>query len=344
MLRIDGSRGEGGGQVLRACIAFSSILGEPVEVYNIRAKRPKPGLARQHLVGLMSFQKIFSARVEGAKLGSTKVRFQPGEMGEEKSYTIEIGTAGSITLLLQALFLPLLHRWTRLNITGGTDVKWSPPVDYFSNVFLPNLKRLGGRAGVELLARGYYPKGGGEVKVSFLGTGPLHGYSFDERGELLGIRGIAHSSNLPKHIVEREARAAKVKLSEEHSYLEPEIRLDVRTHFSTGTGIVLWAEYEHSILGSSSLGERGKPAEKVGREAASALLEEVDSPATLDIHMADQIVPYAALAKGRTSFIARELTGHLKTNMELTEEILGVSFEAEEMESGYRVSVEGKGW
>lgn len=325
---------------MRTALAFSTLLEEPLEVYNIRANRPRPGLARQHLTGVKAFQKIFSSRVEGATPGSTRIKFYPGGIGEERSHTIDIGTAGSITLLLQSLAPVLCFHNIELRVTGGTDVRWSPPIDYFRKVFLYHLEAMGVNAGVELIARGYYPRGNGRVRIVFSPPSGLKGVAIEERGSLSGIEGIAHSSNLPRHVVEREARAAKHSLSP----LQAEIGLETGNEISTGTGIALWAEYQNTVLGTSSLGERGKSAEKVGKEAASTLFEEINSPATLDIHMADQIVPYAALARGRTSFIVRELTGHLKTNMELTQEMLGVSFREERLDEGYRVSVEGRGW
>ncbi len=340
MLRIDGSQGEGGGQIFRTALALSALLSKPIEVFNIRANRPRPGLAMQHLTTLLTFKKIFSAKVEGAKLGSTKVTFTPGSIKEEREYSIDIGTAGSITLLLQALLPALVYHNTTLKIKGGTDVKWSPTIDYFSQVFLKNLSYLGVRAEVELLARGYYPKGNGQVKIRISKVNLLKGYEFEDRGKLLGIKGKAHSSNLPEHIVEREAKTAKEALLP----LKAEIDLELRKEISTGTGITLWADYQNCSLGSSALGEIGKPAEKVGTEAALRLMKEINSPATLDVNMADQIIPFAALAEGRTSFLVRELTGHLRTNIVLTEKILGVKFAQEELDGCFRISVEGIGW
>ena len=339
MLRIDGSQGEGGGQIFRTSLALSALLQEPIEIFNIRVKRPKPGLAMQHLTTILAFRKIFSGEVKGAKPGSTRVIFTPSKI-KEGEYSIDIGTAGSITLLLQALLPATIYHNITLKIKGGTDVRWSPACDYFSQVLLKNLNYLGVKADMELIARGYYPKGNGKVKVEISGVDLIEGYEFKERGKLIGIRGRAHCSNLPEHIVKREAKAVEEVLP----HIKAEIDIEVRKELSTGTGITLWADYLKCSLGSSVIGEIGKSAEKVGREAAMKLIEEINSPATLDVYMADQIIPFAALARGRTSFLVRRLTGHLLTNIELTEKILGVKFDKKELDNHYIISVEGTGW
>lgn len=339
MLRIDGSQGEGGGQILRTSLALSALLQKPIEIFNIRAKRPKPGLAMQHLTTILAFRKIFSGEVKGAKPGSTRVTFTPSKI-KEGEYSIDIGTAGSITLLLHALLPAIISHNITLKIRGGTDVRWSPTCDYFSQVFLKNLNHLGVKSDIELIARGYYPKGNGNVKIETYGVDLIEGYEFKERGKLIGVGGRAHCSNLPEHIVKREARAAEEALQ----YIKAEIDIEVKKELSTGTGITLWADYQKCSMGSNAIGEIGKSAEEVGREAAMKLIEEINSPATLDIHMADQIIPFAALARGRTSFLVRRLTGHLLTNIELTEKILRVKFEKIKQDNHYIISVKGTGW
>ena len=341
MLRIDGSYGEGGGQVLRTALALSAITGKAVEVVNIRANRPNPGLATQHMHGVRAIARLCNARVEGAELGSTRVRFEPGEITSQR-LQIDIGTAGSISLILQLLLLPCAFSRgaVTLDVKGGTDVRWSPPIDYVKHVLLPVVAKLGFSASLEVLARGYYPKGGGRVRVTVSPVRRLSGVKILDRGRLLGVEGVAHASRLPEHVVEREARAAREVLS---SY-NTRIKLECRKDFSTGTGITLWARYENTRLGGSALGERGKPAEDVGREAARALLAEIESGASVDIHLADQLVPFFALAEGDSAFTVRELTGHLKTNIFVTQQILGTRFEVEEEDGLFMVSVRGIGF
>ncbi len=341
MLRIDGSYGEGGGQVLRTALALSAITGRAVEVVNIRANRPKPGLATQHMHGIKALARLCNARVEGAEVGSTRVYFEPGEITPQR-LRIDIGTAGSVSLILQVLLLPCAFAKSEvlLEIKGGTNVRWSPPIDFVKHVLLPVVAKLGFSAEVEILARGYYPKGGGKVKVKVKPVKKLKGMALLQRGKFLGVRGIAHASNLPRHVIEREAKAASELLAE----YNPEIALEERRDFSTGTGIALWAMYENTRLGASALGERGKPAEQVGEEAARALLVEIESGACVDTHLADQLVPFLALAEGRSAFTVRELTGHLKTNIFVTEQILGTRFEIREERGLFHISTRGIGY
>ena len=341
MLTIDGSYGEGGGQVLRTALALSAITGKAVEVVNIRANRPKPGLAMQHMHGVRALARLCNARVEGAKVGSTRVYFEPRQITQQR-LRIDIGTAGSISLILQVLLLPCAfgRGEVLLEVKGGTDVRWSPPIDYIKHVFLPVVAKLGFSAELEVLSRGYYPRGGGKVRVKIKPVEKLKGLRLLQRGKLLGVKGTAHASNLPRHIIEREAMAAKHVLA---GYA-PEIALEERRDFSTGTGIVLWACYEHTRLGASALGERGKPAERVGEEAARALLAEIKSGACVDVHLGDQIVPFLALADGNSSFTVRELTGHLKTNIFVTEQILGTRFNVREEQELFHISTRGIGF
>ncbi len=333
MIRIDGSFGEGGGQILRTSVALAQVLGEEVEVYNIRANRPKPGLSNQHLTVLKAFSKIFDAEVEGAQLGSTKIVFKPGRKPAGEEFKIDIGTAGSVTLLLQALLPAVVFYDLRLTLKGGTDVRWSPPIDYFSEVFLRNVRNFGVDAEVELVRRGYYPRGGGIVRV-VTHSSELSSANLENRGDMIGIRGVAHSCNLPHHITEREARASEEALKP----YKVDIRLDRARCPSTGTGIVLWAEFEVTSLGASSLGEKGKPAEVVGREAALHLKEEIDSGAGVDVHMSDQLIPYMAITQGG-SFTVREVSSHLTTNIWVAEKFVDVKFEVERRDGFYRVRV-----
>ena len=315
MIRIDGSHGEGGGQILRTAIALSCLTGEAVEVYNIRANRPKPGLAAQHLKGIEAAKLISGADVEGLKLGSTRIVFNPRTLrGGE--FRVDIGTAGSVTLILQSVLLPSLaaEKETVFHITGGTDVNWSPPVDYFKNVTLKALGEMGAGVEIELIARGYYPKGGGKVTVRVTPS-ELRGKTF-ERVEGI-IRGISHCTNLPAHIASRQAESASNFLKS-HGY-RAVIEKEVRRGPSTGSGITLWSGYK----GGSALGEKGKRAEEVGLEAARMLVEELKSRAAFDSHLADQIMPFAAVAGGVTEYSTTRVTMHQKSNAYVIREFLG---------------------
>lgn len=342
MIEIDGSHGEGGGQILRTSIALAAVLKQPVKITSIRAKRRKPGLAQQHLAGIKALQRICGASVSGARIGSTEIEFAPGEIKGGR-YEIDVGTAGSVTLVLQSLMLPLAFADSEaeLEIRGGTDVSWSPPSDYLASVLLPELQKLGYDAEFELIKRGYYPRGNGKVRLKTRPIKSFRALALEERGRLLEIRGVAHSLNLPCHIVERAADTAKKVLSES-AQVPCDIKLECSKNFSTGCGITTWANYESTVLGAGALGEIGKPAEKVGEEAALELVKEIHSRATLDVHAGDQILPYLALAREESRFIVRELTGHLKTNMFVIEKILGAKFEAVQEEGCYTVIVRVK--
>ncbi len=330
MIRIDGSYGEGGGQILRTAIALSCVTRKAVEVYNIRANRPKPGLAMQHLKGIEAAKLISEAEVEGLRLGSTRIVFRPKRLrgGEFK---IDIGTAGSVTLILQTILLPLLasEKDSRVEIRGGTDVKWSPPVDYVSNVTFKALRELGAEVDLRLIARGYYPRGGGRVEVS-IAPSKLEGVEFKIR-RCERVEGRSHCQNLPSNVAERQAKSAK-KLLELEGY-EVDVGVEVRKGLSTGSGITLWCGYK----GSSSLGEKGKRAEKVGEECALGMLEELRSDAIFDRHLADQVMPFCAVARGKTTYTTSEITLHQRSNAYVINEFLGnvVRFE------GKKVMIEG---
>jgi len=306
MIEIDGSFGEGGGQIVRTAVSLSALTGKEVRIARIRQGRPKPGLAAQHANAIRTLAGICDASVKGAMPGSSEVVFSPKSI-RAGSYLAEIGTAGSVTLLMQCL-LPALLRAdgpVSLRVIGGTDVKWAPSIDYFRNVFLPALSLFGAEVGLGLVRRGYYPRGQGEVYLQVEPAG-LKAAHFEKSGSDL-VRGISHCSNLPVHVAGRQADSALKRLQE--AGYEAEIAREVGGLPSTGSGITLWAGWK----GGSCLGERGLPAEKVGRRAADEIIEEMKSPGAVDVHLADQLIPYLALAGG--SYSVREITLHTKTNI-----------------------------
>lgn len=346
MLEIDGSFGEGGGQILRTAVALSSITKKPIRITNIRAKRSNPGLNYQHMASIKSVAKLCEAEVSGVEKGSSQIEFHPKKISGGK-YHFDILTAGSTTLVLQACLLPSLFASepTRLTITGGTDVKWSPPIDYYKNVFSPILHKMGADISIIMGRRGHYPKGGGEIAALVKPISNLEQLELIERGELKTIKGIAHVSNLPNKIAQRMKHTAllklvdykDVKVSEEHHPMDKDPAPGV------GTGIVLWACYENTVLGANGLGEKGVPAERVGQIACENLQTEMNSKATLDVHAADQFLPFMALAKGESVFTTRELSDHAKTNIWLVEKFLDVNFEVEQKEGLDEVRVKGVG-
>jgi len=350
IIEIDGSIGEGGGQVLRTAIALSALSMKPVKIYNIRAKRPNPGLRPQHMEGVRALATLTRAKVEGLKPGSTTLTFHPKTRASGK-IKVNIGTAGSISLVLQAI-LPALAfspEKTEIEITGGTDVKWSPPIDYIKHVFLPHLTRMGYHVEVHVLRRGHYPKGGGKVRVIAKPVRKINPIRAVELGEIVKIEGISHCVRLPRHVAERQANAARSFL-EKAGFTNVNIGVEwykpeEDRHLGPGSGIVLWASSNRgAILGSDALGERGKRAENVGVEAARKLVSEISKRAPIDRHLGDMLPPYMAIASGLSEILVTELTLHAETNIAIIEKILGVKFQVEKHRNGRaKIKVHGLG-
>lgn len=326
MIKIDGSYGEGGGALVRVATALSALTKKTIRIDNIRANRPRKGLSHQHLNAIEAVSKLCNAEVDGLKLGSTTIIFSPKEL-EGGSLNVNIGTAGSIGLVLQALMIPAAfsESKTKITITGGTDVKWAPPIDYISNVTLPILKKMGYKGKISLLRRGYYPKGGGKVIAEIKPIKKLKPLKLIE-SEIESIEGISYASNLPKHVADRQAKSAYNILKKTGLDVDIDVRHDNES-LSPGSGIVLWAK-GNTRIGSSSLGERGKRAEIVGKEAAKELLNFLNSGAPLDKYMGDQIIPYISLTENSKVRTA-EFTLHAHTNVYVVKKILGKELKIE---------------
>lgn len=323
MLTIDGSYGEGGGQVLRTSLALSVISGQPVRIERIRAGRRKPGLRPQHLTGVRAAARVCNAQVEGAKLNAQALTFNPGTPPQAGTYTFDVaqaakgGSAGSVSLVLHTVLLPLAlaDGTSNLTLKGGTHVAWSPSFDYLKRVYAPTLARAGVKAKVRIAKWGWFPIGGGDVRVTIEGRGadaPLAGLDLRERGELVRVRGVSASSNLPKHIRTRQERAALQALRS--NGVNGRIEVMDAPSKGTGTAVFLWAESENAVAGFSSPGKRGKPAERVAEEAVHDLLDYLESGAALDRYLADQLVLPLVLAEGASAFTTECVTQHLLTN------------------------------
>jgi RNA 3'-terminal phosphate cyclase (ATP) len=345
MITIDGSYGEGGGQVLRTSLALSAITGRAVRIEHIRAGRHKPGLMPQHLTAVRAAARVCDAEVEGAKLNSLELGFTPRSAPKAGKYTFDVaqaakgGSAGSVSLIFQAVLLPLAlaDGNSELTLKGGTHVAWSPPYDYLKRVYLPTLARMGVQAKVNIRKWGWYPIGGGEVEASIqgLGRGALAALDLRQRGDLQRVRGLSASSNLPKHIRVRQEGAALQALRS-HGV---NVRIDVVDAPSKGKGtaVFLWAAFENALAGFTSLGELGKPAEQVAEEAAQELVEFLQASGALDRHLADQVVLPMALASGRSSFTTEAVTQHLLTNAWVVNQFFPdhVRVEGQEGEAGF---------
>lgn len=342
MFDIKGDELEGGGQILRTVISLSSILNIPVRVFNIRAKRPNPGMQPQHVMCVKALAQLTNAEVKGLEKGSKEIIYSPKKFIPGK-FNFHIGTAGSTMLVLQTMLPLIVFLQQNVQITGGTHVAWSPNFHYIKKVFLPTIEKMGCKIeNFELEKYGWYPKGGGRVSISTDPAESLKAIQLTNKGRLLNIEGISLASNLPEHVAERQAISAEEILkSADYNAV---IKRENAQASSTGTALTLWANYENSVIGSSALGALGKKAEKVGEEAAVDLLREIKTNACIDAHLADQILIYMALANGHSTITASELTMHTKTNIWVIEQFIDTNFSIEERgDRTVRIEVKGIG-
>ncbi len=314
MLRLDGSYGEGGGQILRSALTLSLITNQAFELVNIRAKRPKPGLRPQHLTCVRAAQKISGARVTGAEKGSLYLRFEPASV-RSGHYTFDIGTAGATGLVFQTVALPLaLAGGGKLILKGGTHVPYAPCFHYLAWVYAPVLEGLGYSFSMELVRYGFYPVGGGEIRVKI---------SPKRQGRNLKLLGpyktrkvqvlSAVSEDLPAHIRTRQAKRA-MEILEKNGF-EPEVHLEKARSSSPGTVVFVLIADRAKRAGFSGLGKKGKPAEKVAEEAVFAFLDFWSTGAALDPYLADQILLPLAVEGKSFCFTTSRLTRHFYTNL-----------------------------
>ncbi len=332
MIEIDGSMGEGGGQVLRSSLALSILTRQPVMLVNIRAKRPKPGLQPQHLMSVRAAAAICAAQVEGAALHSQYLTFHPGPV-RPGDYRFDIGTAGATSLVTQTVFLPLalanhadqsnqpdqrpVPVQSELTIIGGTHVPHSPSYHYLALNWLPMLNRLGYDADLDMLLAGFYPQGGGEVSAVIRPAQQIAPLDLPERGALKRITGISPVANLDVSIAERQRRQAYDRMKARHGKVDIEIvELPARTK---GTMLLLLAEFRHTIACYFSLGALGKRAEQVADEACLWMERFLSGTGTVDEYLADQLLLPLAFAEGESRFRTAHVTEHLRTNAAVVE-------------------------
>jgi len=339
VVEIDGSRLEGGGQIIRTAVAMSAVSGKPLHVFNIRAKRKQPGLKTQHLEGIKAIASLCGGELKGAVLGSREIFFRPGKL-QPKPIEIRVSTAGSIGLIFQSLKLPAAQagKPVTVHITGGaTFGKFAPPVQYTQNVLLPVLEKMGYKATVEIKRHGFYPKGGADVTMTIQPFRDLKPLKLLKQGKVKEIMGVSiASSALQKaNVAERQAQAAAEILKKRG--LKGKITPHYVDSACPGSGMVLWARTDGSVMGSDGLGERGKPSEKVGREAANGLLAALDSGAAVDRNLSDQLLPMMAFAPGTSSILVPEITMHAKTNMWVIQKFRNVGFQSRAEKKGVRL-------
>ncbi|KAF5086731.1 RNA 3'-terminal phosphate cyclase [anaerobic digester metagenome] len=323
MIEINGAHGEGGGALLRVSAALSAVKLKPFHMTNIRAGRPKPGLMPQHLHALKLLQEMSRASCTDIQIGSQEFYFKPESL-KGGNYTVDVATAGSTTLILQAAMIPASFADAPITLTlrGGTDVKWAPTADYLKHVTLPILRSLGCRADVLIKRRGHYPRGGGMIEAEINPIKKLKPITLLE-SEFSNINGVSHSVNLPEHVAVRQAESAKQILKSAGYSADIKIQ-NSNEELGPGSAIVLWTDGK-TPLGGSSIGEPRKRAELVGKLAAEELLSHISSGAALDRYMGDQIIPYMAIA-GNSHIKTAQLTQHTLTNIYSAEKFTGKSF------------------
>jgi len=319
MLVLDGSSGEGGGQILRSSLALSMVTGTAFRIENVRAKRPKPGLMRQHLAAVRAAAEISSARVEGDEIGSRALTFRPGRV-RPGDYAFAVGTAGSTTLIFQTVLPALIFASGSSHVTleGGTHNPLAPPFDFLRAAYLPLLARMGPRVDVALERPGFYPAGGGRFTATIDPVETLDALVLLERGEILDRRATAVVSKIPESVAERELRVIR----DHFAWPEESFRSEVVTS-SPGPGniVTIEIEAEHVTEVFCGFGEIRRPAEKVAMDAVAECRRYLASDAPVGEHLADQIILPLALA-GSGAFRATAVTRHTTTHIELLKRFL----------------------
>jgi RNA 3'-terminal phosphate cyclase (ATP) len=315
LITLDGSHGEGGGQILRTALTLSLLTGRAFRLVKVRANREKPGLRPQHLTALTAAAELGGAEVRGASVGSRDLTFRPGPYSP-RDLSFDIGTAGATALVLQTLHLPLALRAdspVRLTLTGGTFNTKAPSYPFLETTWRDHMAALGAPVALAMPEAGFYPRGGGRLDA-WIEPAALRPLTLKNRGRLLRITGTAGVARLPESVAARMRARAEERLLD-HGLADVVIDLADWRALSPGAAIRLTAEHEGVAPATFvGLGERGKPAEAVADEAVDELLSFEDAPAAIDPHSADQLLIPLALAPGRSEYTVTDVTEHLRTN------------------------------
>jgi RNA 3'-terminal phosphate cyclase (ATP) len=344
LIKIDGSFGEGGGQIIRTCLSLSAITGKPFAISDIRAGRPKPGLQPQHLAAVKATAEICGAKLHGADIGSTHLQFEPQASVRPGEYQFEIGTAGASTLVAQTVLLPLCLAGgtSHVQVTGGTHVPHAPPAEYLSEVYLLALKEAGFAVRAEYRRAGFFPKGGGDLRIITGGLGEPAPIALTERGKRCTLKAYVVMAELPDHVAHRGA--ATIQNFMKGIGRQVEIVNIQKESLGPGAAVILVGQCEGGIAGFSSLGERGKPMEKVSEQACVEFMDWWKTGAACDEHLADQLVLPAAHIGGRSEWSTPHVTEHLRTVLWAVRHFLPIEHSLESDKTGHtRVTVSGVG-
>jgi RNA 3'-terminal phosphate cyclase (ATP) len=345
VVEIDGGQKSGSGTIVRSALALAALLGEPLHLYNIRAKRPKPGLRAQHLTVARAVAELTEASLEGATLGSGELWFRPAKVARGGSYSWDIGSAGSTTMMAMTLF-PLAcfaERACTFRLKGGLFQDFAPSAYYVQRLLLPTLARMGVRAELRIVRPGYVPRDAGIIEVSVKPLrGKISALSLPVRhGPVRRISGVALCSHLQQRRVSHRMAARCAQILAQHGYRADFEHLYDATAVQAGAALAVFAETaDGCLLGSDRAGAPRRTSEAIGEHVARTLLEDLDSGASVDRYLADQLVIYALLADGVTHYSVPAMTEHLETNLWLAETILGVHAQVSE----HSVRIQGVGF
>ncbi len=346
-LVIDGSTGEGGGQILRTALALSAISSIPFTIYNIRSNRKNPGLQSQHLSCIDACAKICNANVEGNFLHSSEIEFYPNSLKFE-NLQIKCDTAGSTSLIAQTILPLFMFSKTSLTISifGGTDVLYSPPSEFFSSVFVPFLNSIGYNVKSQIVRVGFYPKGAGQLLINFKDCKKINKLSLIKREKLEHLTGSCSVSGLPLDIAQRMKSQMLLDLANLSPPVSPKIKTELLNCESAGCKNFLLSDYSGIFAGFGSLGEKGKPANKVANITTDEYLRFHKTNACIQSHLADQILIYLSFSEGVSEFTTDEVSSHLSTNAQIISKFYDDQsmFEFSELENGTKlVKIKGKG-
>ncbi len=328
MIEVDGSLGEGGGQILRTALFLATATRQKLRIVNIRSGRKRPGLRPQHLQCVTAAAEICGGQVEGAKLDSQELIFYPGEI-RPGIYRFDIGTAGSAALVVQTIFLPLSTALgsSKVTVIGGTHVPWSPCFQYLDWHWLHFMRKIGFQADLSMKQAGFYPQGGGQIQAEIKTAQTLQPLRLQERGRLLQVRGISGVANLPRKIAERQRNRVVNRIGPKYPLNDLRV-VNLPSKFK-GTALVLLAEFEHTQVCFFGLGALGKPAERVADEAITGLVEFMETEAAVDPFLADQLLLPLTFTPGKSVFSTSKITQHLVTNAEVIQKFIPIEINIE---------------
>jgi RNA 3'-terminal phosphate cyclase (ATP) len=352
MIIIDGGQKSGSGTIVRDAVPFSVLTGKELHLTNIRARRQKPGLRAQHLRGIEASERICRGHLEGAQIGSKEIRFKPGTVIHGGTFNWDIGTAGSTTMLALSI-IPLAlfaDRPSRHTITGGLFQDFAPSIYHVQHVLLPILHQMGITVDIIIKQPGFVPRGNGQIEVNIVPVKEhIKPLALTDRGRITGIRGIALSSLLMnRNVSDRMARECCRRLQANGYVPIIDVLYDSnknpayqRTSVQAGASLAIWAETDTGcLIGSDMAGAPKRPAEFIGKQVARHLIDVLDTDATVDEHVADQLIPFAALANGRSSYVIPKMTDHIEARLWLVETMLGATTEVQDN----RLSIQGIGY